>query len=162
MMRPLRLWFLTFLLFLFSLTYVDYIVHYNLYSYGLQFSLDWAKPYWFALNIVFLSAALNSAYSFQLRATSKRQDRYLAFLIFFTILMSSLGGFLDFFWWVIHGSLPALDFVWHWSPFYWLFNFEWTTKHQLIYTLAWFLALTVLWITYGLLSKRSNRHAHVR
>ncbi len=156
MRRSLKPWFLTFLAFLFSLTYLDYIVHYTLYSYGLQFSLAWAKPYWIALNVVFLSAALNSAYSFRLRATSRPQDKYLSFLIFFTILVSSLGGFLDFFWWVIHGSLPPMDFVWHWSVFYWFFNYEWTTRHQLIYTLAWFIIIVTLWIIYGWLSRRSE------
>jgi len=37
-----------------SLTYLDWIVHNQLYSYGLQFSYDWADPYWTTLRLVFL------------------------------------------------------------------------------------------------------------
>jgi hypothetical protein len=36
----------------FSLTLLDNIVHGSLYHYGLQFSPDWANPYWTTLKIV--------------------------------------------------------------------------------------------------------------
>lgn len=36
----------------FLLTRVDLIVHGTLYSYGLQFSYDWANPYWIYIRVV--------------------------------------------------------------------------------------------------------------
>lgn len=36
----------------YSLTLLDNIVHASLYNYGLQFSFDWANPYWNTLHIV--------------------------------------------------------------------------------------------------------------
>ncbi len=36
----------------YSLTLMDDIVHGSLYDYGLQFSLNWANPYWTTLRIV--------------------------------------------------------------------------------------------------------------
>jgi hypothetical protein len=38
---------------------LDTIVNDNLYSYGLQFSSDWAIPYWTAIRIIFAVAWLN-------------------------------------------------------------------------------------------------------
>lgn len=37
---------------IYSLTLLDKIVHGTLYNYGLQFSYDWANPYWTLLRIV--------------------------------------------------------------------------------------------------------------
>ena len=37
---------------LYALSQIDSIVHQKLYSYGLQFSYDWATPYWTANGIV--------------------------------------------------------------------------------------------------------------
>jgi hypothetical protein len=33
------------------LAHLDWIVHHMLYSYGLQFSVDWAVPYWMAFRV---------------------------------------------------------------------------------------------------------------
>ena len=38
---------------------LDIIVHQDLYSYGLQFSLDWANPYWSVIRIIFAMGWLN-------------------------------------------------------------------------------------------------------
>ena len=43
-----------------SLTYLDWIVHHKLYSYGLQFSYDWANPYWSTLRLIFILLGLVS------------------------------------------------------------------------------------------------------
>ena len=46
-----------------SLMFIDSIVHQQLYGYGLQFSYDWANPYWIAskasyIMLVFILATL--------------------------------------------------------------------------------------------------------
>ena len=37
-----------------ALAYLDYIVHDVLYSYGLQFSYEWAVPYWTIYSLIFV------------------------------------------------------------------------------------------------------------
>ncbi|MEM2130722.1 MAG: hypothetical protein QXZ70_09010, partial [Candidatus Bathyarchaeia archaeon] len=36
----------------FLLSRIDWIIHHELYNYGLQFSLEWASDYWTTLNII--------------------------------------------------------------------------------------------------------------
>jgi hypothetical protein len=40
---------------------MDSIVHQSLYSYGLQFSYDWATPYWTAMRAAFAMAGVAAA-----------------------------------------------------------------------------------------------------
>jgi hypothetical protein len=58
---------------------LDMIVNQDLYSYGLQFSYSWAKPYWNAIRIVFAMGWLNIivAIAFQVHKirTLRKDDR---------------------------------------------------------------------------------------
>lgn len=47
------MWIITAVLVISMLINMDYIVHSTLYDYGLQFSSDWANPYWFYLRLSF-------------------------------------------------------------------------------------------------------------
>ena len=48
-----------FVLFFFSLTAIDFIVHNELYRYGLAFSPAWANPYLLALTATVISVSLS-------------------------------------------------------------------------------------------------------
>jgi hypothetical protein len=37
------------------ITQIDKLINETLYSFGLQFSLDWAQPYWFLLRVSMIS-----------------------------------------------------------------------------------------------------------
>jgi len=39
----------------FYLTKIDSVVHVQLYQYGLQFSMDWAAPYWNSVQLIYLA-----------------------------------------------------------------------------------------------------------
>ncbi len=62
---------------MFLLLRIDYMVHGTLYGYGLQFSNDWAIPYWtnirtvFAMNIVILAIVTGS----QLFILARRKEK---------------------------------------------------------------------------------------
>lgn len=43
---------------LFLLSRIDWIVHSQLYDYGLQFSLDWAVSYWAFVRLVYVCLAV--------------------------------------------------------------------------------------------------------
>jgi len=47
----------------YSLTLLDNIVHGTLYNFGLQFSYDWANPYWMLLRIVLAMMVLAAVFN---------------------------------------------------------------------------------------------------
>jgi uncharacterized Zn-finger protein len=54
----LGVWIIAGFLSVFLLLRIDSIIHVQLYDYGLQFSPDWANPYWATVDIVFVALAL--------------------------------------------------------------------------------------------------------
>lgn len=60
----LVIWLASSFLVLFMLSRIDWIVHNELYDFGLQFSLDWANPYWVALRLIHVFLAIPLALSF--------------------------------------------------------------------------------------------------
>jgi uncharacterized Zn-finger protein len=59
----LVLWIISTALEAYLLTNIDKIVHADLYNYGLQFSPDWAIPYWMTLRFIFVFLAIPSILS---------------------------------------------------------------------------------------------------
>jgi uncharacterized Zn-finger protein len=54
----LAVWLVSVVFVVFLLLRVDWIVHHELYGFGLQFSLDWAVGYWVALRVIFVFLAV--------------------------------------------------------------------------------------------------------
>ena len=50
----LGVWIVNSFLIVFLMTRVDSIVHGQLYAYGLQFSRNWADPYWASVNLIYV------------------------------------------------------------------------------------------------------------
>jgi len=50
----LGVWIVNAVLILFLFTRIDSIVHGQLYAYGLQFSRNWADPYWASVNLIYV------------------------------------------------------------------------------------------------------------
>ena len=48
------LWFISSALIVVLLGRIDQIVHVDLYNYKLQFSSNWAEPYWFSLRMIYV------------------------------------------------------------------------------------------------------------
>lgn len=59
----LVLWLVSAVFVLLLLGQIDWIVHNELYGYGLQFNLDWAVPYWGVLRAIYLFLAVPVAFS---------------------------------------------------------------------------------------------------
>ena len=55
------MWIITAVLVISMLTNMDIIVHSTLYDYGLQFSSEWANPYWFYLRLSFAFLIVSTA-----------------------------------------------------------------------------------------------------
>lgn len=95
--KPASNWVI--LVFFVVMSYLDYVVHDTLYSYGLQFSYDWAYPYWTAYGLVYLL--------FLIGAKSK-----LGFALW-------IGGFQDLLTNLLWQRSSLLQ-TWWWHPFHWI------------------------------------------
>lgn len=56
----LAFWFASSLIIVFLLGRIDWIMHHELYSFGLQFSYLWANPYWLSLSSIYICLAIPS------------------------------------------------------------------------------------------------------
>jgi len=59
----LVLWLTSSFFVLFLLGRIDWIIHDDLYDFGLQFSLDWATPYWALSRLIYICLAVPSILS---------------------------------------------------------------------------------------------------
>jgi len=59
----LGVWIVNAVLILFLFTRIDSIVHGQLYAYGLQFSRNWADPYWASVNLIYVFMSVPVALS---------------------------------------------------------------------------------------------------
>ena len=59
----LGVWIVNAVLIIFLMTRIDSIVHGQLYGYGLQFSPNWADPYWASVNLIYVFMAMPVALS---------------------------------------------------------------------------------------------------
>ena len=59
----LVLWIVSSLFVLFLLSRIDWVVHHELYDFGLQFSAVWADPYWFSLRLIYVCLTVPSVLS---------------------------------------------------------------------------------------------------
>ena len=60
----LSLWLVSSIFILLLLSRIDSIVNVTLYQYGLQSSMSWLGPYWFALRLIYVFMAVPAVFSF--------------------------------------------------------------------------------------------------
>jgi len=60
----LSLWLVSSIFILLLLNRIDSIVNGTLYQYGLQSSMNWLGPYWFALRLIYVFMAVPAVFSF--------------------------------------------------------------------------------------------------
>ena len=143
----LFLFFLTGVVIVLSMTQIDFIVHNVLYQYGLNFSMEWASSYWTMLGSVFIlvSALIVITYLMGVQEINKR-SLSTGLLLGFSVYV--LGVNLDLLWFTAFlRELPALSEHWWWMPMDGFLGVKWTTLHQILYTLAFNVALIGLWVS---------------
>ena len=151
-MKPPRftllfLFFLTGIIFVLSVTRIDFIVHNVLYQYGLNFSYEWASSYWAMLGNVFIlvSALIVIAYLMGAKEINKH-TLSIGLLLGFSVY--ALGVNLDLLWFTVFlGELPVLSEHWWWMPMDGFLGVKWTTLHQILYTLAFNVTMIGLWVS---------------
>ena len=136
----------------FSIEGFDYMANCIFYEHGLQFSWQWAFQWWTILTVTMAIISLLVATSYLLMREPTKRHYYTAFMIGFSIWWQQVSGNMDLIFFLfdkIRGTYWIdWDTVWWWSPFNWLFGFEWTSKNQVamtaIFDVFW-LGLWVLW-----------------
>ena len=108
-----------FTLFILVLTGLDYVVHGDLYNYGLQFNIEWANKYWILY-----------AFTYQIICASMfLHTRSWKVLVFTEAFVLTCTQDLVYFMVWGGGHFPVGD--WTWMPFYNLLG-TWTTAMQII------------------------------
>lgn len=153
-MKKQIIWCCLLIFVLFSITAIDRVVHHECYRYGLEYDLEWAEPYWNALNLIWVSVALLAGYTYFLSSTKKIPP----VLIFLTVLFQQFN--LDFLWFCFGMDFPQPDHLWHWSPFYRYLRIHWTSTYQWILIAMVNVFIVTLWSVY-VLRVRNSLHAHI-
>ena len=140
---------------LLTITSMDYMTTgspmFNEYPCGMSF--NWLQKWWTLTFILFVSFGCIVACSYMMFREETVRHKLTAFLLALTIVWQGLSGNLDLLWFgidkLVNGELwLQWDTVWVWSPFYWLFNIDWTVKHELIASFFMNLTLFGIWILY--------------
>ena len=143
------LWFFI-LLWLFSLTGLDYLVNHVLIKfYGLQYQFEWFIVYGLWITLLCISGGGMTSVAYWFSTTKEKRSWFTVGAIFTTLLATWGGGILDFLWFMMRGFIDPPSKVWWWMPFKWLFGIDWTIGHQAVYTIVWILALVVIWYRVG-------------
>ncbi len=148
-------WFFTLFLVLLSATWIDHIVHCQLYSYGLVFSFDWAIPYWVALSVLFVTIGFQTSTSYWVFRRETGRHKATSALLGVTVIWVYIGGYLDLLhWWVFYRSFPPANLEWWWSPFNWALGLDWRTSDQLTYGSVMTIILVTLWVGWWIYIRR--------
>jgi len=134
-----------------GLNLLDQIVHGKLYSYGLQFSYEWASPYWTILRIIqillgFIATLTlaNTVYIYRKYAAQQTPNKTLLFsipILASTVIIAYAITRLDQ---IVNGQLYSfgLQFSYEWASPYW------TTLGTIQFSLGTTATLTVANIIY--------------
>ena len=154
-------WFFTLFLVVLSATWIDYIVHYQLYFYGLVFSFEWAVPYWVAMTVLFVTAVSRSPPRTGYSEEKRRDTRQLAHYWALPWSGSTLEGISIFSGGFLHRSFPPTSLEWWWSPFHWALGLDLRTSDQLVYVSAMTTILAVLWIGWWIYIRRKWQRSFI-
>lgn len=128
------------------LSRIDFIVHGDLYHYGLQFSYEWANEYWITYFTSYAYFSIVIGFVYWLASNRTRKDLKVSVGLIATVNLLLIGGLADIMFFSLWaGGLPPDNFMWWWVPWYQIFG-VWTSSMQI--NLMAFISLIVasMWI----------------
>jgi len=128
------------------LSRIDFIVHGDLYHYGLQFSYEWANEYWITYFASYAYFSIVIGFVYWLASNRTRKDLKVSIGLIATVNLLLIGGLADIMFFSLWaGGLPPDNFMWWWVPWYQIFG-VWTSSMQI--NLMAFISLIVasMWI----------------
>jgi len=128
------------------LSRIDFIVHGDLYHYGLQFSYEWANAYWITYFVVYAYFSLVIAFIYWLASNKTRKDLKISLGLVATVNLLLIGGLADIMFFSLWaGGLPLDNFMWWWVPWYQIFG-VWTSSMQIALMAIMSLVTAFMWI----------------
>lgn len=128
------------------LSRIDFIVHGDLYHYGLEFSYDWANEYWITYFAAYAYFSIVIGFIYWLASNRTRKDLRVSIGLAATASLLQIGGLADIMFFSLWaGGLPPDNVVWWWTPWYKIFG-VWTSPMQIVLMALMSLVVVFMWI----------------
>ena len=128
------------------LSRIDFIVHRDLYHYGLQFSYGWANEYWITYFASYAYFSIVIGFIYWLASNRTRNDLKISAGLVITVNLLQIGGLADIIFFTLWaGRLPPDSIMWWWTPWYQIFG-VWTSSMQTILMAFMSLIVASMWI----------------
>ena len=148
-MRPIIKGFavaLSIFLYFSLLSRIDFIVHEDLYHYGLRFSYEWANKYWMTYFAAYAYFSTVMGFMYLLASNRTKKDLKVSIGLVATVNLLQIGGLADILFFSLWaGGLPPDNVAWWWTPWFQIFG-VWTTSMQIALMALMSLALVFMWI----------------
>jgi len=137
---------LSILLYFCLMSRIDFIVHQDLYHYGLQFSYEWANEYWITYFASYTYFSIVIGFIYWLASNRTRNDLKVSAGLATTVNLLQIGGLADILFFSLWaGGLPPDSVMWWWTPWYQIFG-VWTSSMQIILMAFMSLVIAFMWI----------------
>jgi len=128
------------------LSRIDFIVHRDLYHYGLRFSYEWANGYWITYFAAYAYFSIVIGFVYWLASNRTRNDLKISLGLIATVNLLLIGGLADIMFFSLWaGGLPPDSFMWWWLPWYQIFG-VWTSSMQIALMALMSLVTVLMWI----------------
>ena len=128
------------------LSRIDFIVHRDLYRYGLQFSYEWANEYWITYFASYAYFSMVIGFIYWLASNRTRNDLKISVGLIATVTLLQIGGLADIIFFSLWAKgLPPDSVMWWWMPWYQIFG-VWTSSIQIAFMMLMSLAVMIMWI----------------
>ena len=125
---------------------IDFIVHQDLYNYGLQFSYEWANEYWITYFASYAYFSVVIGFIYLLASNRTRKDLKVSAGLSATVSMLQMGGLSDILFFSLWSKgLPSDNVTWWWMPWYHIFG-VWTSSMQIALLTLMFVVTVFMWI----------------
>ena len=128
------------------LSRIDFIVHGDLYRYGLKFSYEWANQYWITYFAAYAHFSIVIGFIYWLASNRTKKDLRVSIGLAATASLLQIGGLADIIFFSLWaGGLPPDNVIWWWTPWYQIFG-VWTSSMQIVLMILMSLAVVLMWV----------------
>lgn len=128
------------------LSRIDFIVHGNLYHYGLHFSYEWANEYWITYFAAYAYFSTVMGFTYLLASNRTKKDLKVSIGLVATVNLLQIGGLADILFFSLWaGGLPPDTIAWWWTPWFQIFG-VWTSSMQIALMTLMSLVVVFMWI----------------
>jgi len=128
------------------LSRIDFIVHGDLYHYGLRFSYEWANQYWVTYFAVYAYFSIVIGFIYWLASNRTKKDLKVSIGLTATVNLLQIGGLADILFFSLWAKgLPPDNVVWWWMPWYKIFG-VWTSSMQIVLMVLMSLIVMFMWV----------------